>query len=31
MTFGPMKVRYTITVENGVWRETGERSGGDKT
>jgi hypothetical protein len=31
MTFGPMKVRYTITVENGVWREIGERSSDDRT
>ncbi len=26
LTAGPHKIRYTITVENGVWREIGERS-----
>lgn len=26
LTFGPQKIRYTITVENGMWREIGERS-----
>jgi hypothetical protein len=31
LNFGPMKVRYTITVENGVWREIGERSSDEKT
>jgi hypothetical protein len=31
LNFGQMKVRYTITVENGVWREIGERSGDEKT
>lgn len=28
---GPMKIRYTITVDNGVWREIGERSSDEKT
>ena len=26
MNAGPQKIRYTITVDNGVWREIGERS-----
>jgi hypothetical protein len=26
LSFGPQKIRYTITVENGMWREIGERS-----
>ena len=26
LNFGPQKIRYTVDVDNGVWREIGERS-----
>jgi hypothetical protein len=31
LNLGTMKTRFTIKVENGVWREIGERSSDDKT